>query len=79
VADADVRIAGDAVTDGYVAAILNGEAGDFGPVEHNLGEVEQQVRESIAVTRRELVSDGRTVETYRRLTLDEALGALLPA
>jgi hypothetical protein len=75
---ADVRIAGDAVTDGYVAGILHPK-GDFDPGEHHLGEVEQHVRDSIAASRRELVSDGRTVETYRRLTIDEALGVLLPA
>jgi hypothetical protein len=75
---ADVRIAGDAVTDGYVAAILAAEDGEK-PVDHHLGEVERGVRDAIAASRRELVSDGRTVETYRRMAIDEALGALVPA
>jgi hypothetical protein len=75
-AGADVQIAGNSVTDGYVAAVLHGHEDD--PRDHHLGEVERHVRDAIAASREQLVSDGRTVESYRRLSVDEALAALLP-
>jgi hypothetical protein len=63
--DADVRIASNPVTEGYVEAILD-----------RAGGVEPEVRRKIKLARRELVQDGVPVETYRRVDLDEALALL---
>ena len=86
--DADVRIASNAVTEGYVEAILDPEArmarlreeGAEGQARADTiairsGEVAPAVRRQISRARRELVEDGVPVETYRRIELDEALGA----
>ncbi|MEA2248265.1 MAG: hypothetical protein QOH46_2794 [Solirubrobacteraceae bacterium] len=67
VRDADVTIAGNDVTEGYVASAL--EQSD---------EVDAVERERITGARRQLVEDGRVVETYRRIGVDEALGLLAP-
>jgi hypothetical protein len=40
------------------------------------GEVPAELRAPIAAARAELLEDGRPVETYRRLDLDEALALL---
>jgi hypothetical protein len=65
VADADVRIAGNDVTESYVAAVLE-RSTDVAP----------SARERLAQSRRALYEDGVPVESYRRLTLDEALARL---
>ena len=67
-ADADVRIASNSVTEGYVEAVLE-----------RSGEIEPELRSEITLARRELFVDGVPVESYRRIGLDEALGLLAPA
>lgn len=65
VADADVLVAGNDVTESYVAAVLERST-----------EVAPAVREEIALGRRALREDGVPVESYRRLTLNDALARL---
>ena len=89
VAGADVRIASNPVTEGYVEAILEPEAriaklraedGNGARAEAiavRAGDVAPEVRREIKRARRELLEDGVPVETYRRIDLDEAV-ALLP-
>jgi len=91
VADADVRIAGNAVTEGYVEAILapeeriaNLRAGDgegaaarIEAIEARIGEVAPELRAPILRARGELIEGGVPVESYRRIGLDEALGLLV--
>ena len=87
VEDADVRIAGNPVTEGYVEAILDPEArmarlraeGDeerADAIAARAGEVDRDSRQRVLAGRRDLVEDGVPVETYRRIGLDEALGRL---
>lgn len=99
VEDADVEIAGNPVTEGYVEAILDPESrlerlraeADAAPasaaqadalrariasIEARLGEVERDVRMRILRQRSALLRDGVPLETYRRITLDEAVGLL---
>jgi hypothetical protein len=114
VRDADVEIAGNHVTEGYVEAILDpesrmerlqaelaeAEAGApsasaprpgarsaaapqadalgarIASIESRLGEVGRDVRMRILRERSGLLRDGVPVETYRRISLDEALGLL---
>ena len=64
---ADVRIASNPVTEGYVET-ASARAG--------LQDIEPEVRRAIGLARRELVEDGVPVESYRRIDLDEALGLL---
>jgi hypothetical protein len=66
--DADVAIAGNDVTEQYVAGVLE-QSRDVPAAE----------RERIAAARAHLQDAGRPVETYRRVDLDEALGLLAPA
>jgi hypothetical protein len=86
---ADVRIASNPVTEGYVEAILDPEArmarlraeGDGGQVRADTiavraGEVAPETRREIRLARGELLEDGVPVETYRRIDLDEALALL---
>ncbi len=63
--DADVTVAGNVVTESYVSAVLEQSVG-----------VDPDVRERIRGERSALLADGRPVEGYRRITLDEALGML---
>jgi hypothetical protein len=92
VADGDVRIASNPVTEGYVDNVLDPEARIAAlrsrpepdgtradEIEARAGEVEPEVRRRIRDARRELVEDGVPVETYRRIGLDEALALLGPA
>jgi hypothetical protein len=65
VADAGVLVAGNGVTESYVAAVLEESS-----------QVVPRAREEIAPTRRALEEEGAPVESYRRLTLDEALARL---
>jgi hypothetical protein len=67
VRDGDVTIAGNEVTEGYVASAL--EQSD---------DVDAGERERIKGARRQLAEDGRVVESYRRIGVDEALGLLAP-
>jgi hypothetical protein len=119
VEDADVEIASNPVTEGYVEAILDPETrierlraeadaapasapqadaapasapqADAAPasapqadalrariasIEARLGEVEREARMGILRERSALLRDGVPVETYRRISLDEALGLL---
>jgi hypothetical protein len=65
VADADVRIAANEVTEGYVQEVLEADAnGSSG------------ARRRTLAARQELFEDGVPVETYRRIGLDEALARL---
>lgn len=65
VADPDVSITSNSVTEGYVETVLE-----------RSGELEPEKRSEIEVTRRDLLEDGVPVETYRRIELDEALGLI---
>lgn len=86
VADGDVRIAGNDVTESYVRAVLDPERliasiGDpadpyAAAVARRAEEVSPQVRARLRSERDRLLEDGRPVETYRRLTLDQALASL---
>jgi hypothetical protein len=84
----DVRIASNSVTEGYVGAILDPEAhvaelraddaaGAYADtIASRAGEVDPAERARILRARAELQENGRPVETYRRIGLDEALGLL---
>jgi hypothetical protein len=89
VAGADMRIAGNDVTEGYVDAVLDPEArmarlqsGDeedralADAIARRAGEVAPELRAPVAAARASLLEDGRPVETYRRLGVDEALALL---
>ena len=65
VPNADVRIASNPVTEGYVETVLERSR-----------EIDPDVRRAIGLGRRELVEDGTPVESYRRIELDEALALL---
>ncbi len=65
--DPDVTIAGNTVTESYVNGVLE-RSEDVPPGE----------RDRIAGARKRLVEDGRPVERYRRIALDEAIGLLAP-
>jgi hypothetical protein len=88
VVGADVRIASNPVTEGYVEEILDperrmsrlsAEAEASAPaIDSRIGEVEPDVRRRILRSRKELVEGGVPVETYRRITLDDALRLLRP-
>jgi hypothetical protein len=86
----DVRIASNPVVEGYVESILDPEshvaalrAGDdrdrvyADSIEARSGEVAPELRAQIREARRELVEDDRPVETYRWITLEEALQSLV--
>ena len=87
VADGDVRIASNPVTEGYVEAILdpetriarlraegNEERADA--IAARAGEVDGASRQRVLAGRGELVEHGVPVETYRRIDLDEAFRRL---
>jgi hypothetical protein len=87
VEDADVRIAGNPVTEGYVEAILDPEARIVrlraegneeraAVIAARAGEVDRDSRQRVLAGRRDLIEDGVPVETYRRIGVDEALGRL---
>jgi hypothetical protein len=65
---ADVRIAGWTATETNVDAVLEQSTA-----------VSSAAREEVAAARHALLVDGRPVETYRRLELDDALARLAPA
>jgi hypothetical protein len=87
VEDADVRIAGNQVTEGYVEAILDpearmarlraeGEEKRADAIAVRAGEVDRDSRQRVLAGRRDLAEDGVPVESYRRIGLDEALERL---
>jgi hypothetical protein len=65
--EADVLIASNDVTETYVSGVLEQSR-----------DVPAGERDRIAASRARLREDGRPVETYRRVDLDEALGLLAP-
>jgi len=65
VADADVLVAGNDVTESYVAAVLEQST-----------EIRPPAVRTLRLARRRLYEGGRPVESYRRLTLDEGLARL---
>lgn len=89
--EADVEIKGNECVDEYVAATLEGERwADEADAEgggeamvawarSRLGEVPTEVADSILAGRQALQVEGRTVESYRRASLDQALDLLVPA
>jgi hypothetical protein len=64
-AGGDVLVAGNGVTESYVTAVLKESS-----------QVPARTRDEIALARRALYEDGVPVESYRRLTLDDALARL---
>jgi hypothetical protein len=86
VAHGDVRIAGNDITEAYVRAVLDPEGlvatiGDAADpyavaVERRAAEVAPAVRAQLLASRERLREKGRPVESYRRLTVDEALASL---
>jgi hypothetical protein len=89
VMDGDLRIAGNEVTESYVRAVLDpdgliasiGDAAnpDAVAIARRAAEVPPQVRGRMRAERDKLCERERPVETYRRLTLDQALASLAPA
>jgi hypothetical protein len=65
VADADVLVAGNDITESYVAAVLEQST-----------EIGAASIKALRLSRRALYERGRPVESYRRLSLDEALARL---
>jgi len=86
VADADLRIAGNEVTESYVRAVLDpdrlvaliGDPDDpyAATVARRAAGAPAQVRARLLAERDELCERGRPVESYRRLTVDQALACL---
>jgi hypothetical protein len=84
----DVRIASNDVTEGYVGAILDPDAhvaelradeaasAYADTIGSRADEVTREQRAEVAARRAELLEDGRPVETYRRIGVDEALALL---
>lgn len=62
VAGADLSVAGNEVTEGYVSDVLD-----------QCEETDARVRNEVRGGREYLLENGRPVETYRRLTVDEIL------
>lgn len=82
----DVEITGNTETEGYVDAVLHpaavlarrpdGVASDV--VRARLGEVPQPVRDAVAARRQDRRHEGVMTEAYRRVSVSDALGALMP-
>jgi hypothetical protein len=91
VADADVVIKGTQRVDYYVDCVLDAPtwiealAAEGVPPElvdwarTRLGEVPPEVIEERVAERQELIVEGRTVESFRRIDVDRALALLVPA
>jgi len=88
VTDADVRVAANAVVEGYVATTLDPERraaelrgrGADARADEILTrgeEIPREQRSRIKSAREALVEDGAPVESYRRIELDEALARLV--
>jgi hypothetical protein len=65
--------------DGVIASIGDRADPYAASIARRAAEVPPHVRASLWAERDKLRELGRPVETYRRLTLDQALAALLPA
>lgn len=65
VACADLSVAGNEVTEGYVSEVLDQSE-----------EVEAGIRKDMRSRRSDVLEGGRPLETYRRLTVDDALARL---
>jgi hypothetical protein len=90
VGDANIEIAGNEHVDFYVWATLKpadycdryeAEGGDPKVIaweRSRLGEVSDDAAEKMLADREQLKVSGRTVETFRRTSIDEALGLLSP-
>ncbi len=86
VARADLRIAGNEVTESYVRGVLDpdgllttlGDVADpyAAAVARRAGEVSPEQRPPLRARRDRLWEGGRPVESYRRLRADQALGLL---
>ncbi len=86
VADADVTVTGNDVSERYVHAVLDRPAGTGTIRAPNLGVdadlvdrqrgVDRMARERIRAARAALRVQGRPVESYRRITLDDGLARL---
>jgi hypothetical protein len=86
VIDGDLRIAGNDVTESYVRAVLDPDAliASIGArddpyveaIARRAAEVPAQLRARLRAERDKLYERGRPVETYRRLTVDQALASL---
>ena len=63
---ADLSVAGNEVTEGYVSCVIDQSEG-----------IDHGVRGAIRAGRERLLENGSPVETYRRLTVDEALARLV--
>lgn len=68
VSDADVVAIGNEITEGYVAAVLDQSS-----------EIEPEARAAIRAARAGLVHQGRPMERYRRLSLNDARARLASA
>jgi hypothetical protein len=85
----DLCIAGNYVSESYVRSVLDpdgliasiGDPADpyAASIARRAAEVPPEVRASLWAERDKLHELGRPIETYRRLTVDHALAALLPA
>ena len=64
---ADLRAVGNAIGESYVSAVL----------EHS-SELDTGARTAISATRAHLLEDGRPVERYRRISLEDARAMLAP-
>ena len=88
VAHGDVRIAGNDITESYVRAVLDPEGlvamtadpadAYAATVARRAAEVAPELRARVLASRQHLWEKERPVESYRRLTLDEALASLAP-
>jgi hypothetical protein len=87
VTDADVRVGGNPVVEGYVNTTLDpdtriadlrakGADARADQIAAHAAEIPPVQRSRIMRTRAELVEDGAAVESYRRIELDEALALL---
>ena len=65
VAGADLSVAGNTATEGYVSDVIDQSQG-----------VGANTKEDVRARRRNILEAGRPVETYRRLTVEEALAKL---
>jgi hypothetical protein len=88
--DADVEMANDAVAEGFVASALDpdraiaeavdGGFEDFIPyIRSRVAEVDQATRAAFLAARAPIRVGEHAVESYRRISLDEAFGLLSPA
>jgi hypothetical protein len=88
VAGADVRVTANAVVEGYVSTTLDperraaeqrtrGDDARADAIAARGDEIPPEERTRIKRQRQALVEDGRPVETYRRIGLDEALARLV--